>query len=148
MGYYRHFFEDDGMELKIIRKEFTERSTIGDFFIDSVFFSYCLEDMIREPGVKVPGKTAIQEGRYQVIIDQSNRFKRAMPHILNVPGFEGIRIHAGNTDKDTAGCPLLGYTKSKDFVGNSRLAFNRFFDILHEALIHNEVYITIERGVA
>jgi len=136
------------VELKILRKEFTEKSTIGDFFVNNTFFSYVLEDMIREPGVKVPGKTAIPEGRYQVIIDQSTRFKRAMPHILNVPGFEGIRIHAGNTDKDTEGCPLLGYTKDKDFVGNSRLAFNRFFDILHEALIHEKAYLTVEREVA
>jgi len=136
------------VELKILRKEFSEKSTISDFFIDNTFFSYCLEDMIREPGVKIAGKTAIPEGRYQVIIDQSTRFKRAMPHVLNVPGFEGIRIHAGNIDKDTEGCPLLGYTKSKDFVGNSRLAFNRFFDILHEALIHEKAYLTVEREVA
>ena len=136
------------MELKILRKEFTEKSTIGDFLIDGEFYFYVLEDMIREKGVKVPGKTAIPEGRYQVIIDQSTRFRRAMPHVLNVPGFEGIRIHAGNTDKDTEGCPLLGYTKSKDFVGNSRLAFNRFFDILYEALIHDKVYLTVEREVA
>ncbi len=136
------------MELKILRKEFTEKSTIGDFFIDNTFFSYCLEDMIREVGVKIPGKTAIPEGRYQVIIDQSARFKRAMPHVLNVPGFEGIRIHSGNTAASTAGCPLLGFTKSKDFIGQSVLAFNRFFDILHEALIHEKVYITVEREVA
>ena len=136
------------MELKILRKEFTEKSTIGDFFINNTFFSYVLEDMIREPGVKVPGKTAIPEGRYQVIIDQSNRFRRAMPHVLDVPGFEGIRIHAGNTDKDTEGCPLLGFTKTKNVIGNSRLAFNRFFDILYEALIHEKVYITVEREVA
>jgi len=136
------------MELKILRKEFTENSTIGDFLIDGEFYFYVLEDMIREPGVKVPGKTAIPEGRYQVIIDQSTRFKRAMPHVLNVPGFEGIRIHAGNTDKDTEGCPLLGYTKSKDFVGNSLLAFNRFFDILYEALMHDKVYLTVEREVS
>ena len=136
------------MELKILRKEFTSQSTIGDFLIDGEFYFYVLEDMIREPGVKVPGKTAIPEGRYKVIIDQSTRFRRAMPHVLNVPGFEGIRIHAGNTDKDTEGCPLLGYTKDKDFVGNSRLAFNRFFDILHEALIHEKVYLTVEREVA
>jgi len=135
------------VELKILRKEFTENSTIGDFLIDGEFYFYVLEDMIREPGVKVPGKTAIPEGRYQVIIDQSNRFRRAMPHVLDVPGFEGIRIHAGNVAKDTEGCPLLGYTKSKDFVGNSRLAFNRFFNILYEALIHDKVYLTVERGV-
>jgi len=136
------------MELLIIRKEFTENSTIGDFLIDGEFFCYSLEDMVREPGVKIPGKTAIPEGRYRVIIDQSIRFRRAMPHILNVPGFEGIRIHNGNYPKDTEGCPLLGFTKSKDFVGNSKDAFNKFFDKLYMALRDEECWITIERKVA
>lgn len=135
------------MELKIIRKEFTENSTIGDFYIDNTFFSYCLEDMIREPGVKIAGKTAIPEGRYRVIIDQSKRFRRAMPHILDVPMFEGIRIHALNKASETEGCVGLGFTKSKDFIGESRLAFNRFFDILYLALAHEEAWITIEREV-
>jgi hypothetical protein len=136
------------MELKIIRKEFTDISTIGDFLIDGVWFSFCLEDMTRESGVKVADKTAIPEGRYRVIIDQSKRFKRAMPHILDVPGFEGIRIHAGNSAASTSGCVLLGFTKSKDWIGESRLAFNQFFDILYMALRDQECWITIEREVA
>jgi hypothetical protein len=136
------------MELKIIRKEFTDISTIGDFLIDGVWFSFCLEDMTRESGVKVADKTAIPEGRYRVIIDQSKRFKRAMPHILDVPGFEGIRIHAGNSAASTSGCVLLGFTKSKDWIGESRLAFNQFFDILYMALRDLECWITIEREVA
>lgn len=136
------------MEIILERKEFTEKSTIGDFIIDGERFCYSLEDMVREPGVKVPGKTAIPEGRYRVIIDQSARFGRAMPHILDVPGFEGIRIHAGNTDKDTEGCPLLGLDKGPDFVGRSRLAFNQFFDRLYMALRDEECWITVKRGVA
>jgi hypothetical protein len=136
------------MELKIIRDTFTEVSTIGKLHVDGPFFCYVLEDMHREPGVKIAGKTAIPEGRYRVIIDQSNRFKRAMPHILDVPGFEGIRIHAGNTAKDTEGCPLLGFTKGKDCVGESRLAFNQFFDMLYMALRDQECWITIKREVA
>lgn len=136
------------MEIILIRKEFTEKSTIGDFIIDGEWFCYALEDMVREPGVKIPGKTAIPEGRYRVVVDQSTRFGRAMPHILNVPNFEGIRIHAGNTEKDTEGCPLLGFTKGPDFVGQSRLAFNKFFDLLYMALRDEECWITIERGTA
>ena len=133
------------MELKIIRKEFTESSTIGDFIIDNEFFCYSLEDTVREEGVKISGLTAIPEGRYRVIVDRSTRFRRAMPHILNVPNFEGIRIHNGNYPKDTEGCPLLGFTKSKDFVGDSRNAFNQFFDKLYMALRDEECWITIER---
>ena len=53
------------MELKISRKEFTDQSTIGDLFIDDTYFCHTLEDMVREPGVKVPGETAIPEGRHR-----------------------------------------------------------------------------------
>jgi len=136
------------MELKIIRNTFSEISTIGDFLIDGERFCFSLEDMTREPDVKISGKTAIPEGRYRVIIDQSKRFNRAMPHILDVPNFEGVRIHAGNRAKDTEGCPLLGFTKGIDCVGESKLAFNQFFDKLYMALRNEECWITIEREVA
>jgi len=133
------------MEIKVIRKEFTDQSTIGDLLIDGIFFCYTLEDMVREHGVKVAKQTAIPEGRYQVIVDQSVRFNRAMPHILNVPMFDGIRIHNGNTSKHTDGCILLGFTKNVNFVGQSRNAFNKFFDILYARLAKEQAFITIER---
>ena len=137
------------MDIKEIRKEFTEKSTIGDFLIDGEFFCFSLEDMVREPGVKVAGATAIPEGRYRVVLDQSARFRRVMPHILDVPGFEGVRIHSGNSAENTEGCILLGYEKSKDFIGKSVLAFNRFFDILYERTGKGEeAWITIERAMA
>jgi hypothetical protein len=73
-------------------------------------------------------------GSYEVVIDDSSRFKSLMPHILNVPNFEGIRIHSGNTDKDTEGCILLGTTwAGGDFIGNSRVAFANFFTQLRDA---------------
>jgi hypothetical protein len=136
------------MELKVIRDTFTEHSTIGKMYVDESYYCFTLEDMVRESGVKVPGLTAIPEGRYKVIIDQSARFKRAMPHILDVPGFEGIRIHAGNRSKDTEGCILVGFSKSENSIGASKLAFNQFFDKLYMALRKEECWITIERGVA
>jgi hypothetical protein len=133
------------MELSVIRKEFTERSTIGDLLIGDDFCCFTLEDMTREPGVKIPGKTAIPEGRYSLIIDQSVRFRRAMPHILDVPMFTGIRIHTGNRATDVEGCIAVGYTKEKDFVGKSVAAFNHFFDRLYEILLHDKAFITIMR---
>lgn len=66
-----------------------------------------------------------------------------MPHILNVPGFTGIRIHSGNTHADTYGCPLVGTTKGKDFVGNSRIAYQRFMPKLEAALKKGKVFINI-----
>ena len=131
------------MELTLKRKTFTVNSTIGDLSINGDFFCYTLEDVVREPGVKVPGQTAIPAGRYEVVIDYSNRFKRNMPHILDVLGFEGIRIHSGNIDKDTEGCILVGKTKSNNFIGRSRDAFNALFPLLDNVPLGEEIFITI-----
>src|SRR5271166_6484158 len=122
------------MELLVQREPSTLQSTPGTLSIDGVFECYTLEDVVREvPGQpvstwKIQNKTAIPIGSYQVIIDFSNRFQRQMPHVLNVSGFDGIRIHSGNTAADTDGCLLLGQQRNGlDDVIDSRLAFEAFF---------------------
>jgi hypothetical protein len=130
------------MQLEVVRDIFTNTSTEGRLSIDGVFECYTLEDVVRT-GPKVPGATAIPEGQYRVVIDYSNRFKRQMPHVLNVPGFEGIRIHSGNVDADTEGCILLGQTRAKDFIGSSKLAFGKFYPKLVAALAQGEVTLTV-----
>ena len=117
------------LELKRIHK--TKNSTIGELFIDGIFECYTLEDI--ERNVKIKSETAISKGTYDVIITPSNRFKRDLPLLLNVPNFEGIRVHAGNTNHDTEGCILVGQTKSKDFIGGSRIAFQNLFAKLKKA---------------
>jgi hypothetical protein len=129
------------MKLKVVRKWFTDKSTIGELFIDNVFECYTLEDVTRPKGVKIDGKTAIPIGDYKIVVDFSNRFQKLMPHVLNVPGFEGIRIHAGNTDKDTEGCLLLGQSKGSDFIGSSKLALASFLSKLENGLKSGEVRI-------
>lgn len=120
------------MEILVKRFEFGTNYTIGKMFINGEFFCYTLEDKVRE--VKIQNETAIPSGTYKVIVDYSNRFQKDMPHVLNVQGFSGIRIHSGNTDKDTEGCILLGDTWSGgDFIGKSRQAFNRFLPLLEKA---------------
>lgn len=132
------------MQLKLIRTDYTTTSTIGDLYIDGVKFCYTIEDVVRPKGAaKVPGKTAIPAGTYRVIVDKSTRFGCLMPLLLDVPGFAGIRIHTGNTDKDTEGCLIVGTTKAKDFVGQSRDIYNVLFPKLQNAYQANE-RITIE----
>ena len=111
------------MKLKIIRKKSANDATIGSLYIDDVFECYTCEDIIRPPSVKVNGKTAIPPGIYEVVITMSNRFKKLMPLLLRVPGFEGIRIHPGNTSADTEGCILVGQAATINTVKSSVLAY-------------------------
>jgi hypothetical protein len=131
------------MKLRLERKEFTEDSTIGDFYVNDSWFAFSLEDTVREPGVKVVGKTAIPAGNYEVIVDYSNRFKRRLPRLIDVPMFEGIRIHSGNKPADTEGCILLGMTKDKDFIGQSRSTVEAFIILLDKGLAEGKVFIDI-----
>ena len=120
------------MLIEVKRYEFNDTYTVGRMYLNNVYFCYTLEDVVRK-GAKVNGKTAIPVGTYDVVIDDSVRFGKPMPHILNVPNFTGVRIHAGNTSKDTDGCILLGHTYAgKDFIGNSKLAYDVFFNKLKE----------------
>jgi hypothetical protein len=92
-----------------------DRNIIGDLFLNdndkykNEFFCYTLEDEKRADGLKVYGETAIPNGIYNVKLTMSNRFKRLMPLLLDVKGFSGVRIHGGNTSKDTHGCPLVAF---------------------------------------
>jgi hypothetical protein len=100
------------MELNLYRHTYNvrgDRNIIGDLFINGEFFCYTLEDEKRADGVKVYGETAIPVGTYTVKLTKSNRFKRLMPLLLDVPLFKGIRIHGGNTSKDTLGCILVAF---------------------------------------
>jgi hypothetical protein len=119
------------MTITVKRLYKTKTSTIGELLIDGVFECFTLEDIERD--VKVKSETAIPKGTYKVIINQSNRFKRLLPLLINVPNFEGVRIHSGNSNHDTEGCILVGQTMSKDFIGQSRKAFDKLFKKMQAA---------------
>lgn len=106
---------------------------------------YILEDVIRV--VKIMHDTCISAGRYEVILKYSNRYKRLMPFLLNVPNFQGIMIHTGNTTKDTSGCLLIGekFNFSTFSISESRIAYNRFFVFLVDKISVGRVFIDITR---
>jgi hypothetical protein len=129
------------MELQIKRTDFSEESTIGELSVNGVFECYTLEDKVRP--VKIAGKTAIPSGRYEVIINFSQRFQKQLPLLLNVPNYEGVRIHSGNTAANTEGCILVGETKTDNFVGESRWAFNRLFEKMKVAAETEKIFLEI-----
>jgi len=106
--------------LYLLRKIYTDKVTIGSLIIGDVIFCNTLEDTCRRPDLpKIYGETAISEGRYEIIINWSNKFKRQLPLLINVPNFEGIRIHGGNTEKDTEGCILVAYKAKENSIYNT-----------------------------
>jgi hypothetical protein len=121
------------MQLKLERLQLDPDVTIGSLSIDGDWECWTLEDVVRADGLKVWGETAIPAGHYTVDITRSPRFKRDLPLLLNVKGFEGIRIHPGNTADDTQGCVLVGMDRHGKSIGRSRLAFEALFGKLRQA---------------
>ncbi|MDT7604435.1 MAG: hypothetical protein QOF61_2432 [Acidobacteriota bacterium] len=132
------------MDLKLVRKTFTEQSTMGELSVNGKFECFTLEDKVR--AVKIHGATAIPEGIYEVVVTFSNKFKKQLPLLNNVPNFDGIRIHSGNKPADTEGCILVGQTKSKDFVGGSRAAFDVLFPKIVAASKKEKIFIQVVGG--
>lgn len=135
------------MELLLKRVQLDPDVTIGELYVNGRFESFTVEDTVRPDGEKVYGKTAIPYGTYKIVITMSNRFKRLLPLLLNVPNFDGIRIHPGNTAADTDGCILPGADRLAKGVGKSRLAFDLLFGKLQAAESRCEqITIDITRG--
>lgn len=135
------------MELALVRTTFTDASTIGELSLDGTRECHTLEDRVRPQ--KIAKETAIPEGRYEVVINESPRFKRRLPLLMNVPGYTGVRIHSGNTASDTEGCILVGKTAGKDRIGESRLALKDLLDKLEAAVRRKEtIWITITSAAA
>lgn len=131
------------MQLTIQREDVDSERAIGRLYVDSDFECYTLEDPPRD--VKIQGVTAIPAGRYPVYVTYSPRFGRLLPLLHGVPGFTGIRIHPGNTAKDTEGCILVGRRRSADEVYESRLAFDALFAKIEAA--HEGVALEIRDAV-
>ena len=119
------------MNLILKRRWLTEASTVGEMYDVTpdvhavpVWWCFILEDRFRpSPEEKVPGATCIPLGRYEVRITWSPKFEQEMPLLIDVPGFQGIRIHPGNDARDTEGCLLPGFKRHGESVQESRAAY-------------------------
>ena len=141
------------MKLTLKRIALRPTYTIGKLYIDDAYFCDTLEDTVRDTNKsgkfdngeqKIKGKTAIPYGTYEIKWTYSPRFKKYTPQLMNVPSFEGIRVHAGNTSADTEGCLILGENKQVGKVLNSRATINKFYPIIKEACSHGTVTIEIK----
>ncbi|MBQ8100522.1 MAG: hypothetical protein IJ169_04455 [Paludibacteraceae bacterium] len=113
------------MLLTLNRQPSTDTCTMGTLSVNGTFFCHTLEPPVRPLGKygegKVPGQTAIPAGTYTVRVTYSPHFQRNLPLLMHVPFFFGIRIHCGNTVKDSAGCILVGEQgKREESLSNSR----------------------------
>ena len=137
------------MKIKLVRIAFKETYTIGKLYVDGVYECDVIED--KDRGLddsmtvneilkrKIKGQTAIPTGHYNIEITYSPKYKRMMPLLIGVKGFSGIRIHSGNTAKDTEGCLLVGKNKQVGMVLESRDTYQRLF-----AMMQGEKNITID----
>lgn len=141
------------MKLTLKRIALRQTYTIGKLYIDDVYFCDTIEDTVRDLNKngkfdngekKVHSKTAIPYGIYEIKWTYSPRFKKYTPQLMNVPSFEGIRIHAGNTSADTEGCLILGKNKQVGKVINSRATINKFYPIIKNACSNGKVTIEIK----
>lgn len=128
------------MNLVLKRIAFRPTYTIGRLYVNGIKFCDTIEDRVPKDGKKVPGLTAIPAGKYDVTICWSPRFKKSLPLLHDVPGFSGVRIHSGNTEKDSEGCIIVGVNDKVGWVSNSRATMNR----LMERLKASKTPITIE----
>lgn len=154
------------MELKVIRKAKTPEYTIGKLYIDGKLFSDTLEDCDRGlrqdmpleeiKAKKVYGKTAIPTGTYEIDMNTvSPKFKDRswakpyggkLPRLVNVPGYEGVLIHVGNTSESTSGCLLVGKNSVKGMVTDSSKTFMSLMTkhLLPAKLRGEKITLTIE----
>lgn len=147
------------MELMLKRIARKPTYTIGRLYVNNIYVCDVLEDYDRIyfGGSKVAGKTAIPCGRYEVVLNNySPKFGNKEPYkslcggcvplIANVPNFNGVRIHIGNSESDTDGCPLVGKNTIVGKVTDSRATFTMLMNkYLTPARKRNEkVFITIK----
>lgn len=111
------------------RFAYRDKYVIGRLYIGNIFFCHTLEPQL---GVVGSSKGCIPAGVYKMAISWSHKFQKMLPILFDVPNFEGIRIHVGNTSKDTQGCILLGDNIKVGSVSNSALRVTEFIRLFQK----------------
>lgn len=126
------------MDLTLKRDIIGNEFTLGELFIDGEPFCFTCEDKVRPH--KIKGETAIPYGGYEIKLTWSNRFQKILPILLNVPEFEGVRIHSGNTIEDTEGCILVGMERNAagGYITRSKEAMAALMPVLKKAIDDGE----------
>lgn len=145
------------MELILERRYFAEDYTAGKLYLDGKFMCDTIEDKVRDldKEEKVWGKTAIPYGTYRITMDivspkfasysQYKHIGGKLPRLLDVPHFDGILIHIGNTAEDSHGCIIVGQYMGKGKVVNSTTTFNNLYTHLLRGKVRGEqITITIK----
>ena len=134
--------QNDNEEKAVSKQKIKEERAVPEWFCNTMeptarkLTSRMPQTVIRRH--KIIGKTAIPTGRYRILITRSRRFGRWLPLLLNVKGFEGIRIHAGNKPEDTWGCILLGFNRRKGYVLDSTRCVLTLVKMMTEAIAKGE----------
>jgi len=136
------------MRLNLRRFLFEQDTTLGLLNVDGEFFSWTLEDLPRT--VKIKHETAIPTGTYRIELTDKNKWNKVMPHILDVPQFQGIYFHAGNDKDSSSGCVLVAETLvSPSRNAGSKIAFDKLMVKLRQAWDNKEdIFISVENYVS
>lgn len=139
--------------LRLERRHKKADYTIGKLFVDGAYFCDTCENtdrglyqgmtMDEVKSIKIAGKTAIPCGTYEITMTHSPRFDKILPLLNSVTGYDGVRIHSGNTAKDTEGCILPGKNTIKGGVSNSKATCDILFQIISNGIGQGRVFITI-----
>lgn len=113
------------MNLVVVRKVYTAKSTTGELYLPDGTSFYTLE-----PPARAEKPCAIPAGIYELTMRYSPKHHGNVPHVEQVPGFTDIEIHVGNYPEDTEGCLLVGKFRELDFVGSSKQAFDELCEKL------------------
>lgn len=128
------------MILTLKREVVTDDYTEGKMYVDGEYYCDTIEDRWRDLSEekKQFGVTAIPAGVYRIVMTMSARYNRIMPLLLDVPHFRGVRIHAGNTARDSDGCILTGRKLTDGMIHQSREFTNRLYTIIDDAIKKGE----------